>query len=734
MANTQYLLYIYREEIGASDEKAMNQGSTGVALKPTEVGDTSNFSANGKNPFLSKEREELKHEEKQETVTSRGSSMMPLNTHRAFQDIFTKTTTEIQYKLRTDNQEPEVVLVPEYSPRILGNDEQESGCIQAKGKENANTEQKESNIMLSAAEKSQMQRPCRDVNGKSKATTATSTQGGFINMLSIPSKEQNELESAEEVQMERLSESIQNESKEEEKQFKTSDSQDSENVQTGRDIERVKITNIADEKTIPVDTTYLETGPSENSGIEIQSPCWSRTPSPVLQNSGGKGLFLPCDSATKPSINDTGALLGAPFLQLAVPSINRTTVQPQCGSKSSEQSSPIHATAFVNENTGFKRQNRLSSSGGLTLPQMNKTQNDHNRAHVQSMEWGSENPPLTLSTEILHATAQVDIQFAEQSGSAPPPCHARHVPRDLTEVNCQHLGLASGSSSPVHTLEPPLTVAAAQCSTDDILIKGHINVTESKPPALEYTGRPDNQQRTQDTDRWLSLYTIPENRAYNNHAASRDNSPTQYNIQAECTGTSSTNTSGFYRNPVGYKQTSCANESATVCSKPGDRRATRPFNGRFAARSLRDCLRRNTVTNSPTRSSPEPADGDLPSQSLSSEHLATARPSFIEIATLEQLFQSSTDASEPEKPLIRIPHSPAAQVAVSTVTGADVTPNSIIPWESRALREAPPHIRAKARLGRGRYVDILGTRVNVCAGLPVPQVPGVAWYFAQTRL
>ena len=47
---TSLYIYIYREEIGASDEKAMmNQGSTGVALEPTKVGgDTRNFSANGK--------------------------------------------------------------------------------------------------------------------------------------------------------------------------------------------------------------------------------------------------------------------------------------------------------------------------------------------------------------------------------------------------------------------------------------------------------------------------------------------------------------------------------------------------------------------------------------------------------------------------------------------------------------------------------------------------------------
>lgn len=579
-------LQTYREQIGASVEKSMDQCSTGVALKTVtvEAGGTSNMPANETNLFLPKDCGKLKYEG---TATTSGLSMMPLNTSRAFQNVFTKTAAEIQCQLRTDNQKLDAITVPENFPNIVDNDEQDLRRIQPK---EVNTDQSKSNIMLSTTEELQ---PYSDIKGKNKANTA---QGKPTNMWSVPGKEQNALGSTEKIQMKQLWEGIQNVCEEEERQNQTLDSYDSENAQTGEGTKCEKIgSTVVEEKTTPVDTPRLAE-PLQKSEIEVSSPYCSGTSSLVLRNNDGKGLPLPYDSTTKPSIVHTGAQW--PKNDEAV------------GSRTREYSTPIQATTPLYRHTGFRHQH---GSRGSNLLHMTKTPNSHIKI----------------------------------------------------------------------------------------------------------------------------LPTLPENITHNGHAAtlsrSQNNSPTPKNTQTEWTDTSFAKTSEFCGNSGGSRETSCTNESATVCSKPGDRRASRPCNGRFAARALRGCLRPRTTTNPPTpvESLHEPADANPLSLPLPPQHLAMVGPNSTEIATLEQLFQNSTDTFEPEKSLIRIPHFPAA---IPTVANADVTPKPIIPWESRALREAPPHIRAKAKLARGRYVDILGNGVNVCAGSPVPQVPGAEWCFAQTRL
>ena len=590
-----------------------------MALKTgmAESEGTSNLPENGTNPSLPKEFGKLEYEGEQETSTTRGPSTVSLNTNRAFQNVFTKTIVEVQCQLRADNQEPHVVPVPENILNSLDNG-QELWSMQAKGKETVNADQRKFNIMLSSSEESQVQRPFSKVNGKEKATTATTAQGKVNSMLSVPTKEQNALGSMEEIQIERLCEGIRNDGEEEERQIRTLDSQDSEKTQTGKDIKCRKITSIvADEKTIPVDPPCFETKPAEKSEINTRSPCCSRTSSPVPPNSDSKGLILPCDGTNKSSINHTGARpscrpRSGEGSQFATPSVKHITLLPQRGSKTSEESIPLQATAPLNKKTRIKHQHASSNHGESTFRHINNTPNDHNRANFQCKELGS-NDPLVLTAETSHANAPVEVQSTKQVGRAPSP---------------QSCG-----------------------------------------------------------------------------------------------------------NPVGHGRTSLSNESTPACSKPGGRRTSRPCNGRFVARSLRDCLRHNTTTNSPTavESSEESINVNLQSQPLQSQHLGAEKPNPMEIVTLEQLFQSSTDASKIEKPVIRIPHGPTVRVAAPSVAGTDVTPQPIIPWESRALREAPPHVRAKAKLARGRYVDILGNGVNACAGWPVPQVPGVEWYFAQTR-
>ena len=56
-----------------------------------------------------------------------------------------------------------------------------------------------------------------------------------------------------------------------------------------------------------------------------------------------------------------------------------------------------------------------------------------------------------------------------------------------------------------------------------------------------------------------------------------------------------------------------------------------------------------------------------------------------------------------------------------------------IPWLSQMMTQAPPHMRARAKLGYGRYIDGDYKSVNPNAGAPVPEFDGSEWGFAQTR-
>ena len=47
--------------------------------------------------------------------------------------------------------------------------------------------------------------------------------------------------------------------------------------------------------------------------------------------------------------------------------------------------------------------------------------------------------------------------------------------------------------------------------------------------------------------------------------------------------------------------------------------------------------------------------------------------------------------------------------------------------------QAPPHIRARAKLNCGKYIDGEYKSVNANAEVPVLQFDGAEWEFAQTR-
>ncbi|KAF8427050.1 hypothetical protein EV426DRAFT_707312 [Tirmania nivea] len=91
------------------------------------------------------------------------------------------------------------------------------------------------------------------------------------------------------------------------------------------------------------------------------------------------------------------------------------------------------------------------------------------------------------------------------------------------------------------------------------------------------------------------------------------------------------------------------------------------------------------------------------------------------------------------KPRVRIPHAalfPPRMVmnqGASAVTIESQAKPSPIPWLSYMMTQAPPHIRARAKLNRGRYVDGAYKTVNVHAGVPIPKYEGEEWEFAQTR-
>lgn len=72
------------------------------------------------------------------------------------------------------------------------------------------------------------------------------------------------------------------------------------------------------------------------------------------------------------------------------------------------------------------------------------------------------------------------------------------------------------------------------------------------------------------------------------------------------------------------------------------------------------------------------------------------------------------------------------QESAAVPVESQITP-APIPWLSRMIMQAPPHIRARAKLNCGKYIDGEYKSVNANAGVPVPQFDGAEWEFAQTR-
>lgn len=90
----------------------------------------------------------------------------------------------------------------------------------------------------------------------------------------------------------------------------------------------------------------------------------------------------------------------------------------------------------------------------------------------------------------------------------------------------------------------------------------------------------------------------------------------------------------------------------------------------------------------------------------------------------------------PSTPIVCIPQavsiSPPAPTALTASTEGSAK-RAHIPWLSSALREVPPHIRAKTNLSKGRLIEGDCSSVNPNAGKPVPVIAGVEWQFAQSK-
>jgi len=59
--------------------------------------------------------------------------------------------------------------------------------------------------------------------------------------------------------------------------------------------------------------------------------------------------------------------------------------------------------------------------------------------------------------------------------------------------------------------------------------------------------------------------------------------------------------------------------------------------------------------------------------------------------------------------------------------------NGRVSTRGTRIMQAPPHIRARAKLNCGKYIDGEYKSVNANAEVPVLQFDGAEWEFAQTR-
>jgi len=95
-------------------------------------------------------------------------------------------------------------------------------------------------------------------------------------------------------------------------------------------------------------------------------------------------------------------------------------------------------------------------------------------------------------------------------------------------------------------------------------------------------------------------------------------------------------------------------------------------------------------------------------------------------------YNGGSEQIAPMRPRVRIPAAAPFPASSTKLSEQQVKPAQN-PWMSSTIRQAPPHMRARVGLNRGRYIDGDYKSVNRNAGAPVPGLNGGDWGFAQTR-